>query len=277
MDCSDAEELIVPYLRGALEGDEAAALERHIAACRDCSRVTAEEMVADFAHAVPQKSPPQSVKDRLFHRVEAGSPQRRVADSLRSWAFGEMGGFRQRAARGLLGSAAVALVVVLITASVWFNDRLGDISRDAAQLSDELAIARERESEVMSAVEEHREVTYEMIRMSSTPGTSVNTLLGTGPWSSARGIVIVSYTSNRGLLLVGDLPPLPPDRIYQVWLVKDGVKYGAGWFTVDPLGYGQTIIIPLAPFGQFDGMGITIEPSGGSGGPTGVNILKGDL
>lgn len=277
MGCSEAEELVVPYLTGAMDDADAAVLEKHIAACRDCSRAMAEEMVADLSHALPQMTPPQSVRDRLFHRVEAGSLSRRVGASLGSWASGQAGQFRQRAKRGLFGGAAVALVVALLATGVWFNDRLSEIARDAEHLSDELALARERESEVMSAVEEHREATYELIRMSSTPGTSVNTLLGTGPWSSARGIVMVSYSSNRGLLLVTDLPPLPPDRIYQVWLIKDGVKYGAGWFTVDPLGYGQTIIIPLAPFGQFDGMGITIEPRGGSVDPTGVNVLKGDL
>ena len=277
MDCSDAGELIVPYLRGALEGDEVAALERHIAACRDCSRVTAEEMVADLAHAVPRFDPPRSVKDRLFDRVESVKSSRRVVPALGNWASGQVRRFRQKVSLGLAGGVAVALVAVLLVSGIWFNGRLTEISRDAEQLSDQLALARERENEVMSAVEERREATYELIRMSSTPGASVNRLLGTGPWSSARGIVMVSYTSNRGILLVTDLPPLPPDRIYQVWLIRDGVKYNAGWFTVDPLGYGQAIIIPLAPFVQFDGMGITIEPRGGSVDPTGVNVLKGDL
>ena len=277
MDCSDAEDHVVPYLRGALVGDDAVTLERHIAACRNCSRAMAEEMVADLAQAVPQKSPPQSVKDRLFSRVDSQSPARSAWPSLRIRMPRYAGRFTRRAALGWGGGVAVALAVVLLAAGVWFNDRLGDISRNAEQLSDELALARERESEVMSAVEGHREATYELIRMSSTPGASVNTLLGTGPWSTARGVVMFSYTSNRGLLLVTDLPALPSDRIYRVWLIKDGVKYNAGWFTVDPLGYGQTIIIPLAPFGQFDGMSITIEPRSGSGDPTGVNVLEGDL
>lgn len=274
MDCSDAEELLVPYLRGSLERDEAATLEKHIAGCRKCSRAMAEEMVADLAQAVPQKDPPQSVKDRLFGRVDSHSPARFAWPNLRNRATKYTG---RPAALGWGGGAAVALAVILLAIGVWLNDRLGDISRDAEQLSNQLALARERESEVMSAVEGHREATYELIRMSSTPGTSVNTLQGTGPWSTARGVVMFSYTSNRGLLLVTDLPALPADRIYRVWLIKDSVKYNAGWFTVGPLGYGQTIIIPLAPFGQFDGMGITIEPRGGSGGPTGVNILEGDL
>ncbi len=276
MDCSDVGELVVPYLRGALERDEAATLEKHIAGCRECSRAMAEEMVADLAHAVPQKDPPRSVRERLFGRVKSRSPARLARTNPRNWLSKYTGRFTRRPALGSGAVAATALAVVLLAAGVWLNDRLGDISRDAEQLSNELALARERESEVMSAVEGHREATYELIRMSSTPGTSVSALLGTGPWSAARGVVMFSYTSNRGLLLVTDLPALPSDRIYRVWLIRDGVKYDAGWFTVDPLGYGQTIIIPLEPFGQFDGMGITIEPKGG-GDPTGVNILEGDL
>ena len=277
MDYSDIEELVVPYLQGALKRDEAATLEKHIAGCRECSRAMAGEMVADLAHAVPQEDPPRSVKERLFGRVDSHGTVRFAWPSLRNRASKYSGRFTRRAALGWGGGTAVVLAVVLLATGVWLNDRLGDISRDAEQLSNELALARERESEVMSAVEGHREATYELIRMSSTPGTSVNTLLGTGPWSAARGVVMFSYTSNRGLLLVTDLPALPADRIYRVWLIRDGVKYNAGWFTVDPLGYGQTIIIPLAPFGQFDGMGITIEPRNGGGGPTGVNILEGDL
>ncbi len=277
MGCSDVEELIVPYLLGALDGDEIARLEEHIGVCRDCSRAMAVEMVSDLAFAVPQMDAPHSVRERLFSRIESKVRMGRAISATRSWVSEQARQFGQEAARGWPRAVAAALVVALLSSGVWFNGRLSEVSRDAEQLSDELALARERESEVMTAVREHREATYEVMRMSSTPGTSVNTLIGTGPWSSARGIVMVSYTSNRGVLLVVDLPPLPPDRIYQVWLMRDRGKYSAGWFTVDSTGYGQTIIIPLAPFGQFDGMGITIEPSGGSSDPTGVNVLKGDL
>ena len=277
MDCSDVEELIFPYLQGTLKHDEAATLEKHIVGCRECSRAMAEEMVADLAYAVPQKDPPRSVKERLFSRVESHRTVRFAWPDLRNPVSKYAGRFTRRAALGWGGGVAMALAVILLAAGVWLSDRLSDVSRDAERLSNQLSLARERESEVMSAVEGHREATYELIRMSSTPGTSVNTLQGTGPWSTARGVVMFSYTSNRGLLLVTDLPALPADRIYRVWLIRDSVKYNAGWFTVDPLGYGQTIIIPLAPLSQFDGMGITIEPRGSSGDPTGVNVLEGDL
>lgn len=125
MDCSDVEGLIVPYLRGVLDDDRAATLEKHISACRDCSRAMAEEMIADLAHAVPQKSPPQSVRDRLFHRVEAGSLPRRVVASLGNWASTQAGRFRQGTTRGLLVGAAVALLAVLMATGV--NVLKGDL------------------------------------------------------------------------------------------------------------------------------------------------------
>ena len=74
-----------------------------------------------------------------------------------------------------------------------------------------------------------------------------------------------------------DLPPLPYGMVYQVWLIKDSRVHGAGWFTVDSTGYGQTVIIPVAPFREFDAVGITIEPRGGSIDPTGVSVLSGGL
>ena len=74
-----------------------------------------------------------------------------------------------------------------------------------------------------------------------------------------------------------NLRPLPPDRVYQVWLVKDGRRYNGGYFTVDSSGYGQTLIFPYASIAEFEGIGITIEPIGGSSGPTGISVLKGDL
>ena len=88
---------------------------------------------------------------------------------------------------------------------------------------------------------------------------------------------MVSQTSTNALLLVVDLPLLPADKVYQVWPMKGRAKYNSGWFTVDSTGYGQTVIIPVAPFWEFEAAGITIKPAGGSVDPTGVNILKGDL
>jgi len=129
----------------------------------------------------------------------------------------------------------------------------------------------------MAAIKTQQDMTYKAPLMFANPGSSVSLLRGDGAWTSARGVMMVSQTGTDALLLVVDLPPLPADKVYPVWLMKERAKYNAGWFTVGSTGYGQTVIIPVAPFWEFEAAGITIEPAGGSVDPTGVNILKGDL
>ena len=118
---------------------------------------------------------------------------------------------------------------------------------------------------------------YGTPRSSPPSGTSVNMLWGTGWEANARGMLMVSRSGSQALLLALNLRPLPPDRVYQVWLVKNGRRYNGGHFTVDSSGYGQTLIFPYASIAEFEGIGITIEPIGGSSGPTGISVLKGDL
>ena len=88
---------------------------------------------------------------------------------------------------------------------------------------------------------------------------------------------MVSGSKAEAFLLTFDLPLLAEDESYQIWLIKNGVGYSAGTLTIDSTGYGQAVIIPIAPLSEFDAIGITVEPSEGSEGPTGTSVLKGDL
>ena len=76
----------------------------------------------------------------------------------------------------------------------------------------------------------------------------------------AWGMMTCCAVSDRrtiALLAILNLPPLPSDKEYQVWLVSGGRKYPAGLFTMDSTGYAQTVIIPVVPFAEIDGTGIS--------------------
>ena len=154
---------------------------------------------------------------------------------------------------------------------------LNHVSRNSEDIGTVLAAAAERETHLMEMVKNNRLFTYEAVRMYATPGTSVNMLWGTSTGSRARGMMMVPQAGTRALLYVLNLPPLPKGKAYQVWLIKGGHMYGSGLFTVDSTGFGQAVIIPVAPFAEFDAMGITIEPAEGSTGPTGSSVLQGDF
>ena len=95
--------------------------------------------------------------------------------------------------------------------------------------------------------------------------------------SSAHGAVIVGRQKKRALLIVRDLPPLAPAYQYQLWLIKNGKRTNGGVFSVSEDGRGKLIIEIDQPIVNFDALGITIEPSGGSPGPTGNKVLGGKV
>ena len=96
---------------------------------------------------------------------------------------------------------------------------------------------------------------------------------GTGP----TGILVISDDGNYGTLVVDGLTPLDVKQQYQLWLVKDGKRTSGGVFSVEDSGYGMLEIDSPQPLISYQSFGITVEPSGGSPGPTGQKVLGGNL
>jgi len=90
----------------------------------------------------------------------------------------------------------------------------------------------------------------------------------------AQGIIeVVGNDGRQATLTVTGLPALDPANQYQLWLIQDGQRISGGVFSVQTDG-SQTITIhapqPLPAYAAF---GVTIEPAGGSPGPTGERVL----
>ena len=164
-----------------------------------------------------------------------------------------------------------AELVEMVTAQ---GESLNDLESVSESLNARLESVAERGAELVEMVATQQELAYEALRFNTA---SVSLLRGQGTTWKARGMMMVSRSEPRAVLLTVNLPPLPDDKEYQVWLISGGRKYSGGLFRVDSTGFGKVVIIPVVPFSEIDALGITIEPAGGSHGPTGVNVLKGDL
>ncbi len=154
------------------------------------------------------------------------------------------------------------------------SESLSDLESVSESLNARLESVAERDAELVEMVTAQQDLAAEAIRFNTQ---SVSLLRGQGTTWKARGTMMVSRSEPRAVLLTVNLPPLPDDKEYQVWLISGGRKYNGGLFRVDSTGFGMVVIIPVVPFSEIDALGITIEPAGGSYGPTGVNVLKGDL
>lgn len=95
----------------------------------------------------------------------------------------------------------------------------------------------------------------------------------------ASGRFYLAPDSRQAVLLVGDLPPLPPDKVYQLWLVyPDGqTRDNGGTFRVDEKGYGSLLVNAPKPMNSYIRVGVTTEPRGGSPGPTSGRVVGATL
>ncbi len=93
----------------------------------------------------------------------------------------------------------------------------------------------------------------------------------------ATGLIIMGEDGEFGTLVVDRLPVLDEEQEYQLWLIKNGERTDGGVFSVYSTGYQTVKIHGPDPLASYTSFGVTIEPAGGSEGPTGPRVLEYNL
>lgn len=107
-------------------------------------------------------------------------------------------------------------------------------------------------------------------------GFHIVELSGTEQFPDAKGILIISEEGSEGTLVVEHLPELDESQQYQLWLIENGKRTSGGVFSPRESGYGRLWVASPGSLLVYDSFGVTIEPAGGSPGPTGDKVLGGD-
>lgn len=170
------------YLLGALEPDEAAALEHHLEDCERCSEQLRwlAPAVDALPEAVTRLEPPPRLRERLLAEVQedarrAGAAETGERRGLFDWLRGDGDRFRWRP---LVGFAAV----VLIAAAV---------------------------------------VGYEVGNGGSAGGGSNAVTVETKSPAGLLAAVSMEGTSH-GRIELSNVPSLPPDKVLEAWVERDG-------------------------------------------------------
>ena len=117
---------------------------------------------------------------------------------------------------------------------------------------------------------------WNQVRNQSATPFRILRLSSTEVMPDAVGVLILSADGQYGTLVTNDLSPLSKEQQYQLWLIKDGARTSGGVFSVSDSGYAAMRVYSNQDLAKYDGFGITIEPYGGSPGPTGDKVLGAD-
>jgi anti-sigma-K factor RskA len=268
MTCADFSDRIEDYLNGSLTEAQARELERHAELCPTCREQIEQlgEGAALVWLTVTQVEPPIGLRERVMAAVRsapvptvaganssppaltAGRPVRRLPWRVSLTQFA-----------AALSALALALALAL---GGWVAALQGELNRQAldnARLRDQLSRQRDALYVLMS------------------PTLVERPLAGGEGAPYARGRAYLDPTRRQGMVVASDLPQPEPGRVYQVWLRgKDGVV-SAGLLRLDDRGTGYALLEPTAALDQFETIGISLEPAGGSPQPTGTRMLSGTL
>jgi anti-sigma-K factor RskA len=249
------------YALGALEGEERAAIESHVATCAVCANKLAEAQgrIALLAFAAPRVEPSPAVKERLMRQIHA-VPSSSGAQRTKREPETNVGFFGRWGAAILIPAAVtLALATILLwTENIRLDHELAQQRAAIAAQQKQLDEAR-HEIDLMSAKDT---VT---VALASQPGMP-------------NGAVHVMYNAKMGMLMCdGWVEPAPANKSYQLWLVPmDGKPISAGVLSA-PSGPIDHWMMKLPRGVAAKAFALTLEPSGGMPQPTGPMVLVGPV
>jgi anti-sigma-K factor RskA len=235
-------ENIPAYAIGALDVEEIAALEAHLQTCASCRTELAEyRLVSEsMLTALPPKQPSAALRKRLQSRLPSaqGTSRPRFA-----WSF-------NRLAAGLVIAALLVLNLLSFIQLRQIQNQQADLVHEVEDAQMALALL-------------------------SSPNIQMLAING----ENVSGTILLDKQNNTAVLIAQHLPQLKENQIYQIWLVQgDGDRVSAGLFRPESGElYTTKAIAPAQTFSDFVGIGVTVEPAGGSDHPTGERVFKVDF
>ncbi len=257
------DDLIDLYALGALEPEEQATVDEHLDQCARCrARLDdAKQLVMLLAWTPDQHEPPPELRERTMRRIQ--QVQQLEGSAEPSWwqRLNEL--LRGPASRLQLVAAALVLLALLLGGRlIQLQQQLGTLQARLVEQEQEITTPRSQIAEQQRVVGILHSSGARLVSMVAQPAAP-----------SAQGQMLVNPNSSEAYL-VATLPPLPQDRVYQLWLVANGQRTSGGVFRPDEQGTASITVQAPRPLNQYQAAGITVEPAGGSPHPTTPPVLR---
>jgi anti-sigma-K factor RskA len=251
-----AEDLALLAL-GSLQGQERHALEKHLEQCASCRREL-ELLRGDLAllaMTAAGPKPPARARQRLISAIakepRVTSPAASASRPRRSWL----------PILGWVAAAAMALVCI-------------GLLRQNSTLREDLASLRSQFTDQESQLKQASEVVATL----TDPEAVKIELVAAGNKPQPRGKAIYERRNRSLIFLASNLPPLPPEKVYELWLfpTSGGAPIAAGLFQPDARGSATVVNPPLPEGVAAKNFAVTLEPASGSHqSPRGTPVIVG--
>ena len=237
-------ENIPAYAIGALDADETAAPESHLTTCASCRTELAEyrALGESLLTALPPRQPPAALRKRLQSRLPGAQKITPTRPSF-NWSFSQL--------------AVGAVLVILLAINIYSVLQMRSLQLEQSRLNRQVRTGQT----VMS-----------MLSYPATERLAISS-------ESVVGSLLLDRERNIVALIVWNMPQLDETRTYQIWLINpQEERVSAGLFRPEgDEAYTTHIAFPEESLTDFIGVGVTVEPAGGSDQPTGERVFRVDF
>jgi anti-sigma-K factor RskA len=235
-------ENIPAYALGALDAESVAALETHLETCVSCRSELAEyRLISEsLLTTVPSKQPSAALRKRLQGRLP-GAPG--TARPQANWSFSRM--------------AVGASLILLLAMNLYSILQMRALQLEQTRLNGQIRAGQ---------------TVLSMLSYPTTERLPINS-------DKVVGSLLVDKERDIVALIVWNMPLLPENKTYQIWLIDtQDDRVSAGIFNPESGQiYTTQLVYPKQSLADFTGVGVTVEPAGGSDAPTGERIFRVDF
>jgi len=257
------------YAAGCLQGKELEDFEAYLQTATAQERNDLAELVNTVSLlplALERKTPPESVREELLKQTRLSPRARDSVEERTKEMAGKIprprpSGWRAWMPFGLT-FAGLAMVIGFAVYVAGLLNTIESQNRRLVELQDQL----QRKEELLGVLSAKQ---VDMVLMSGLPSNP-----------TSYGKIIWDREKRIAILQVSNLPPVPSDKDYQLWVIKSadgGQPISAGVFAVGSTESFYFKIEQLAVTNprEIAAFAITLEPKGGVPAPTGAMYVAG--
>jgi len=277
MKCEQIKEQLEAYALDALDIEERATVERHLASCPDCQGLVKE--LAEVAGLLPQAlatasalQPPASLKQRLLQSLEAQRPSTSPViepdASYRSETFHNLSANQRLPEKphkarpnypiwpwllwGRSRTVSILAVLILFALLIALGTRLTSVLAQEQALKTELTNLFGQQELVLEVVDSNQTIR----RVLRSPHPENDSPL------PSYGKLFTRSDLPHVVAMVARLPQPPAGQAYHLWLTRQGQTTLAGVMAVNEPGFGLLVFDADQNNPSYEAAQLTLQPMG---------------
>ncbi len=264
-------ELIEAYALGALDANERAALEAHLASgCPECAKALEEArlVVTQLAYLAPPAEPSEMLRARVLRTVRADAS---ASGGSGGGSLPMQAGAAQRTSVPMWLWAGVAALLLVSLYSTWEARKM---QRDVTEMTQHAATELKERKRLETELAAEKDKAWIL----TDPSSKKIMIM---PSDKSMPAVEAMWHPKMGIYVTAQQMPMPKNnKVLQLWLIpKNGSKpMPSHVFWPDANGkIGEMVANPPEDMADTKALAITEEPAGGSPQPTSTPMWVGGV